>query len=344
VSRPGRPSPVAFAVVFAGVAGYVLLRAGLGVYPGIGIALDIANRLPSTPPFAPLAQSFQYAPLGPVLAWLLGATTAIRYEVLHAAVLAAGAGALGWIVATRWSPRTALVAATAFAASPAAVVLVAWTGSYDVFTFLLGSAIVVARRPAAAAAAGFVAAFAAFEQTVVSVVLLLGVAAVTGDRDRRRAYLGGLVGTVLGRVVLTGWLRANGITHDRSYWISFFGPSRFLHQFAHSLGWLLVTTLGGAVVVVVVALVWGVRSGCARAAWVGALALPLAPVALTEDQTRVYAMISWPIVLALVLAATPAFTPRRVRVVVPAALLLGLALPMFVWRGQLHLADHRVFG
>ncbi len=327
-----------------GVAAYVLLRAGVGVYPGIGVALDIANRLPSMPAFPPLAQSFQHAPLGPALARLLGATTSGRYQVLHAGLLVAGSAALGWVVATRWSPTVAVIAATAFAASPAAVVLTAWTGSYDVFTFLLGSAIVVARRPVAAAIAGFVASFAAFEQTIVSVVLLLGVAVVTGDRDRRGAYIGGVAGAVLGRIVLTVWLRAHGITHDRSYWISFFGPSYFLRQFVDSLGVLLLTTLGGAVVVVVAALAWGVRSGRSRAAWIGAFAVPLVPVALTEDQTRVYAMITWPIVLALVLAAAPAFTPRRVRVLVPAALLLGLALPMFVWRGDVHLADHYLFG
>ncbi len=329
---------------FLAVVAYVLLRAGAGVYPGIGVALDIADDLPSMTAFPPLAQSFQHAPLGPLLAWLLHATTSASYQVVHVTVLVAGTAALGWVVATRWSPRVALIAATAFAASPAAVVLMAWTGSYDVFTFVLGSAIVVARRPMTAAVFGFVAAFAAFEQTIVSVVLLLGVALVTGDRDRRRVYLGGVVGAVLGRIVLMVWLRANGITHDRSYWISHFGPSHFLHQFTDSLGVLLLTTLGGAVVVVVAALVWGVHSGWERAAWIAALALPLVPVALTEDQTRVYAMITWPIVLALVLAAAPAFTARRVRLLVPAALLLGLALPMFVWRGEIHLADHHLFG
>lgn len=343
-SQRDGPSPVAFAVTFLAVAVYVLLRAGAGTYPGIAVALDIANRFPSMPVFPALAQSFQHAPVGPALARLLGATTSTRYRLLHAGVLVAGSAALGWVVATRWSPRVALIAATAFAASPAAVVLTAWTGSYDVFTFLLGSAIVVARRPVAAAFAGFVAAFAGFEQTVISVVLLLGVAVVTDDRDRRRVYVGGLVGTVLGRIVLTAWLRAHGITHDRSYWISFFGPSYFLHQFVHSLGVFLLSALGGAIVVVVAALALGVRSGVSRAVWIGALAVPLVPVALTEDQTRVYAMITWPIVLALVLAAAPAFTPGRVRVLVPAALLLGLALPMFVWRGEVHLADHHLFG
>ena len=337
------PSPVAFAVGFLAVVAYVLLRAGVGVYPGIGVALDIADGCRRCPPFP-------RCPVVPARPARPGDGAAARchhvgpLSALHVSVLVAGTAALGWVVATRWSPRTALIAATAFAASPAAVVLTAWTGSYDVFTFLLGSAIVVARRPLAAAVAGFAASFAAFEQTIVSVVLLLGVAVVSGDHDRRSAYLGGVVGAVLGRIVLTMWLRAHGITHDRSYWISFFGPSHFLHQFTDSLGVLLLTALGGAVVLVVAALVWGVQQRLGRAAWIGALALPLVPVAFTEDQTRVYAMITWPIVFALVLAAAPAFTVRRVRLLVPAALLLGLALPMFVWRGEIHLAEHHLFG
>jgi len=91
-------------VTFLAVAVYVLLRAGAGVYPGIAVVLDIADRFPSMPAFPPLAQSFQHAPLGPALAWLFGATTSASYQVLHAGVLVAGAASLGWVVATRWSP------------------------------------------------------------------------------------------------------------------------------------------------------------------------------------------------------------------------------------------------
>ena len=94
-SRRSRPSPVTFAVGFLGVAAYVLLRAGVGVYPGIGVALDITNRLPSMPAFPPLAQSFQHAPLGPAMARLLGATTSARFQTLHVGVLVAGTAALG---------------------------------------------------------------------------------------------------------------------------------------------------------------------------------------------------------------------------------------------------------
>ena len=50
---------MAFALVFLGVVAYVLLRAGVGVYPGIDVALDIADDLPSMRVFPPLAQSFQ---------------------------------------------------------------------------------------------------------------------------------------------------------------------------------------------------------------------------------------------------------------------------------------------
>lgn len=313
---------------------YVMVRAGVGVYPGAGIALDIADAMPAMPAMAPLAQTFQHAPLGPLLARLLGATTPLRYQLLHAAVLVVGVAALGRVVVTRWSPQVALIAATTLAASPAVVVLAAWVGSYDAFTFLCGSAIVVTGRPKVAAVAGFVAAFAAFEQTLVSVGLLLGVAVVLGDRARRRVYLGGLAGTALGALALTAWLRASGVTHGRWYWIAHFGPTHFLHQFARSVPEFLATALGGAVVVVAVALATDVGDARARVAWVGALAVPLVPVALTEDQTRVYAMITWPVVLALVLRSAPAMPPRRVRVLVPVTLLVGLVLPMFVWRGE----------
>lgn len=325
------------------VVGYALLRCGFGAYPGTGIMLDITERLPSIEPLAPLAQTFQYSPIGPVLAFVVGAESRSAYLTLHAVVLVAGCSWLAWLIARRWSLPVAVFVAVAFVASQAGLVALAWMGSYDVYTLLLGSVVVVTTSNRVAAAAGFLAAFAVFEQVAISITLLVAVAHVVGD-VRRNRFLFGLAGALVGRVVLTVILRSNDVTHDRRRWLEEFGLGHFLEQFGDALPLLLLTAFGGAWVVVVACLRVGVVTWRARAAWIAALVLPLVPTAITEDQSRVYAIVTWPIVLALVVTTAPALTVRQMRSIGVGALVLGLAIPpVFLWRGDPTLADHHLW-
>ena len=325
------------------VVGYALVRCGFGAYPGTGIMLDITGRFPSIEPLAPLAQTFQYSPIGPVLAFVIGADGRSSYLALHAVVLVAGCVGLAWSIARRWSVPVAAFVVTAFVASQACLVALAWIGSYDVYTLLLGSVVVVTTSDRIAAAAGFIAAFAVFEQVAISLALLIAVAHVVGDARRNR-FVFGLAGAVAGRLVLTVVLRTNGVTHDRREWLEEFGLGHFLRQFGDAAPLLLLTAFGGAWVIVVACLRLGVATWRARAAWATALVLPLAPTAITEDQTRVYAVVTWPIVLALVVVAAPALSARQLRSIGIGALVLGLAIPpVFLWRGEPTLADHHLW-
>ena len=69
-----------------------------------------------------------------------------------------------------------------------------------------------------------------------------------------------------------------------------------------------------------------------------------AATAISEDQTRVYAVMTWPIVLALVTRAGPRLAHRHVTATACGALLLGLMLPaVFLWRGDAFLAEHHLW-
>jgi hypothetical protein len=339
----GAPRALLALAALVGAIGYVLVRCGFGPYPATGIMLDISSRLPTIEPLAPLAQTFQFSPLGPILAWLLGVDGAAAYQALHVLVLVAGAVALSTAIARRWSNDVAVLSAVAFVTSQAALVTVAWTGSYDVFTVLLASTVVVARSRPVVAAAAFVGAFAVFEQLAICLVLLLVVAVVSGDR-RRGAYAIGLTAAVAGRVVLTVVLAANDVTYDRRHWLEHFGTSHFLEQFRAAALILVATAFGGAWVIVVVCLRSGVATWRARLVWIAAFAAPLVPAAITEDQTRVYAVITWPLLLALTTSAGTRLAPRRIRATAAGALALGLLVPaVFLWRGDPFLADHHVW-
>ncbi len=325
------------------LVGYALARCGFGAYPGTGIMLDITERLPSIEPLAPLAQTFQFSPIGPVLAFTLGADTRTTYLALHAGVLVAGCSWLAWSIARRWSLSVAVFVGVVFVASQACLVALAWVGSYDVYTLLLGSVVVVTSSERVAAAAGFVAAFAVFEQVAISFALLVAVAHVVDD-PRRNRYLSGLAGAVIGRLVLTVVLRVNDVTHDRRRWLDEFGLAHFLEQFADAAPLLLLTAFGGTWVVVVACLRQGITTWRARAAWIVALVLPLVPTAITEDQTRVYTIVTWPIVLALVVTTVPSLTERQMRSIGVGALVLGLVIPpVFLWRGDPTLADYHLW-
>lgn len=325
------------------LAGYAVARSGFGAYPGTGIMLDITRRFPSIEPLAPLAQTFQHSPIGPVLAFLIGAESRSPYLALHAVVLVTGCIGLAWWIARRWSVAVAGFVGVAFVASQACLVALAWVGSYDVYTLLLGSVVVLTTSDRVAAAAGFLAAFAVFEQVAISFALLIAVAHVVGDARRNR-FVFGLVGAVAGRVVLSVVLRSNGVTHDRREWLEDFGLGHFLRQFGDAAPLLILTAFGGAWVIVVACLRLGVETWRARAAWATALVLPLAPTAITEDQSRVYAVVTWPIVLALVVVSVPALSARQMRSIAIGALVLGLAIPpVFLWRGEPTLADHHLW-
>jgi hypothetical protein len=339
LTRPARTIRGTFVV--AATLAYVVVRCGIGSYPSLPVELDISRALPDVLDLPAHRQYLHYSPAGPVLARLAGLDTPFAFQVLHAVVFVLAASVVIMIVARRYSGAVASIVVVAFVTSQTVLVLFAWVGSYDVFTWLVGTAIVLTRTSRQSAVAGFLAAFGTFEQTAISVVLL---AALTATRKpvRENQYLPAFGGLLLGRLVLTVALRLNGVEHDRSYWLFHYGPSKFVDQFTDALPLFLLTAFGGAWVVLI-ACVLKLERRWERTAWISAMVLAVVPSALGEDQTRVYANITWPLLFALILLAGPMFSRAEIARTNGLALVAGIAIPpIFLWAGEAYVADHHL--
>lgn len=327
------------------VAGLVVLswRAGWGSFPDSQwLATEIVPALPSLPRIDPLAQYSLYSPIGSFLAAIVGAHTETAFDVVHVVVMIAFAGAVGVLVVRRAGWTAAGLVGATFVGSQTGVVLLSWIGSYDVFTVGLTSLLVVTRDRRLAAALGFVVAFAGFEQGAFVLVALFVLALVgvgVGDGSRNRLVWAG-VGLLLGRVALGVWLRANDVTHGRDWFLRQFGVGHFLEQFVHGLPWLLVSGLGAALLTVVVAVVH-LPTRRARIVTVVVLLVALVPVALSLDQTRVLAVLTWPVLMALALDHARRDTSVSVRRLSMGTLGLAALVPgIVVWEGRAQLSTH----
>lgn len=315
-------------------------RAGWGPFPDARwLATQIVPALPSVPPLAPLDQFTLSSPLGAFLAALVRAHDETSFELLHLAVMIGFAVGIGVLLVRRHGWTVAALVGSVFVGSQTSVVLLSWIGSYDVFTVGLTSLLVIVRDRRIAAGAGFLLAFSGFEQSVFVLLALLAVSSVGIGRDRGR-LAGAAIGLAVGKVALEVWLRANDVTRGRFWFLQHTGASHVLLQFVQSLPWLVVTGLGASVVAVVVAL-RSLSGGRARLTVVGVLVAALVPVALSLDQTRVLAILTWPVVMALVLDHAERVAPEAVARLSRWVLALAAIVPgIVVWEGRAQLSAH----
>lgn len=306
------------------------------------LATTIVPSLPSVPPSAPLDQFTLHSPLGPSLVAFLQLRGTAAFVVVHLVVLVLLVIVVGVLVVRRHGGMAAGLTGAAFVGSSTAVVLLAWVGSYDVFTVGFLSVLVVARDRRLAAATGFLLAFAAFEQSVFVIAALAALSVVGIGAERLRlAWAAGAL--VLGRAVLEVWLRANDVTHGRGWFLRETGVSHLLGQFVDALPWLVVTGFGATLLPVVVA-VAGLPSVRARVVVVAVLLAALVPTALSLDQTRVFAILTWPVVMALVLDHADRNAPTSIRRLATATLILAAIVPgIVVWEGRAQLATHHLW-
>lgn len=318
-------------------------RAGWGVFPDADwLATRIVPALPSLPPLAPMEQYSMYSPIGSFVVALLPVRGAVGFELVHLGVLAVFVVALGVLVVRRHGWTTAGLVGAGFVGSQTAVVLLAWIGSYDVFTVGLTSGLVVVRDRRIAALLGGAAALAGFEQTafVLFALLALSFVGIGGPRVR---LAWAAIGLVIGRIALEVWVRANGVTHGRVWFLRETGVGHVLGQFGRSLPWLLLGGLGATVVAVVVAVI-ELPSVRGRIVVVGVLAAALVPTALALDQTRVFSILTWPVVLALLLDLADRADPPQVRRLAMATLAVAAVVPgIVVWEGRAQLSAHNLW-
>ena len=315
-------------------------RAGWGSFPDSRwLATEIVPALPSIPTLDPLAQYSLSSPLGAFLAAIAHADTSTAFELLHLVAMAVLALVVATMVVRKHGWTASALVGAAFVGSQTGVVLLAWIGSYDVFTVGLLSLLVVVSDRRVAAVLGLALAFSAFEQSAI-VLLALFVLALVGIGGTRARLAWAAGGLVLGRIVLEVWLRSNDVTHGRWWFLRQIGIGHVLRLFGHGLPWLLVTGLGATVVAVVVAIA-ALPSRRSRAVVVGVLLAALVPTALSLDETRVFAVLTWPVVMALLLDHAGRVDASAVRRLAGWTLALAAIVPgLFVWEGRAQLANH----
>jgi hypothetical protein len=314
-----------------------LFRNGFGVQDNRGFfAVRYVDALPGVPPLQPLSRWALWSPLGPIVARVAGLHSVSGFVALHVAAVIAGLVVLCIAVRNQYGSVAMRVGLLAFVALPISVVLQSWFGSYDAWTFLLSTTIVVTRSWKLAAVAGFALALANFEQGAV-ILVLLGVIATFGLYGSMRRTACAMAGLLAGRIALGIWLAHNGIHSGRLDYQRHYGLDYFITTAARSWFLLLLSLLAVAVLLVGNVYTGGSRQ---RVAMVIVLLAAIGPAFLAADETRVYALTTWPALLALLLGASVR-TPDRLRRAITPTIALALLVPgFFVWDGHPYLADY----
>ena len=317
-------------------------RAGFGVYPDAQfLATKLVPALPSLPHVAPLDQYLLGSPIGAIVAAIFNATTERSFELVHVVVFIGFVIGIAVLLCRKFGVRAAALVGAGFIGSQTSVILMAWIGSYDVFTVGLSSLLLLVRSRWAALVIGFLLTFAAFEQGLI-ILLLLGVLALLGMIEHKVNLLWAAGGLVVGRLLQQIWLSANHVTEGRSSFLQQQGVHVFLDQFWKGLPWLLPTCLGVTIVAVAVAISseQGWRN---RIVVVSLFIACFVPVAVSFDQSRIYAILTWPMVMVLLLRYSKRAEDRDVERLSMLTLGLAAIVPgIFVWTGKAQLAKHHL--
>jgi hypothetical protein len=359
---------ISFGKFVALVLIFAILRNGLFFVPNIQVVWRISQEptLPEGGRARTVLQKYadpQYlltSYVGPLLAWKLHATGHyVTFALLHLAVLVLFFPFIMWQAHRRFGDSFARYFGIAFAVLPVSTTVFTWLGNSDVFTFLLASTIFLGTCPSARGRlnlvvelffgillfpAGFLLGVNHFEQGVFLVAFTtLAQWIVSGPvaiRPPWRIVWAGL-GLLFGKWWLHHWFAQHDIhlSYDRFYWVTKTGLSGFAQLFLvnlHPLLFSLFNVFWGAVLLlgVVIATKYSGRLMCLAFLFF----LALASASVTLDTTRVYALLSWPVVLAFILLAfnvDAAYNPTN-RKIMTAMLAFGLVVPpLMVWQGTI---------
>lgn len=295
-----------------------LVHNGLWATPNLGFMAHIAQN-PGTNPF-PVSLPGDYLLTSvsmPSVAAILGQTEPHEVARLHLIVLLlAWAGVVG-LARHRFGHRVALNLTVLLAASPVVTVSMQWLGQPDPVTAMCGVAMVLVRRRWAVVAFGVLAGLTHPEQAIFMASVAGAMRALLpseAKEDTTRQWLSctaisiaaAIGGVLIGRFVTQLWFWVTDITINvpRSEYIDSGIATFWDHhtQAPGALGWSLWGPLWLVILAVIVLgvsrhLTKGPSEQTRRAAWgMSALALvALLPVFLTLDETRVYAVLTAPI-------------------------------------------------
>jgi len=326
-----------------------LVHNGLWATPNLAAMSRIADNLGGNPFDAGVGPDYLLGSVSlPVLARLTNQTAPHHYARLHLLVLLVATAAVTALAKRRIGYRAARNLTVLVAVSPAMTVSMHWLGQPDPLTMALGMGMVLVRRRETAFVLAVIAGLTHPEQAIFMALVAAGVRPMLEEsrngeppawiEQLRSTALGGLWsvgGVILGRAITEVYFQlADIVVHrPRTEYLTF-GIRRFFDFHTQQPLGLLYTLWGPLWLVIATVAVVRIarrgRDGVAARRWMtfGVLAvLALVPVAVTLDETRVYAVITAPLLVGAAVALDREFGRSRDRLVsVSAAALLAIAL------------------
>jgi hypothetical protein len=277
------------------------------------------------------------SPVGPALAHLLRCRSSNAYAALHLGLVVVATVALIAIVRRRFGDAAATLAVVALFASPLANVLLTWLGQPDPIVLGLGAVAAMTTPPAAIGAAAFALGVVHTEQAIAIVVLLLLVRSAVGDLRRSQAT-SLAVGVVSGAAVVAVFKQHYGIDASRLAYAQDIGLGEFTRNFLTMWHLVLVASFGATWALVLMLgrrLDRRQRLSC-TAAFVAALTMAF----FTLDTTRVFALVTFPVVLVLIGHAVRTLPRQTLDRVLAIVLVAGALYPhIVVWEGHSYVSS-----
>ncbi|MEA3020355.1 MAG: hypothetical protein QOI47_1879 [Actinomycetota bacterium] len=328
--------PVAVLALACGL--WIALTDRVAETPHISTWVRVARAFPHSAHLPRSGTYIESSPLGPAIAHALGADrTSSAYASLHLVIVIVCVAIAVLAVARRFGAMAGRLSVAAIFASPLSNLLLTWLGQPDPMTLAGGVLAAVSTSPALLFAAAAIVAFNHQEQAVVMLAGVLVVRHTVGDlRVRQGAAV--IAGIVVGAIGIALFKWHFGIEGSRFAAAGRHGPADLLRDFGATWPVVLLASFGATWLIVV-----GLgRHLPARGRLVlGTVIAGMMVISIfTLDTTRVFSIVSMPVVIVLIgYASTTVSRPALERILL-VAVAAGLLYPhVVVWEGNIYVSS-----
>ena len=280
--------------------------------------------------------------LGPVLAHVLGLTDRpIAFGALNLAIAVAAFIGCGMAIERRFGKEYCVLYGLLFAAAPISNPLFNWLGYADAVTFAMFTAIVISRAPWVCFLLAIAMAWNHFEQSLAFLAIYVLFAHTAGFLKQEQSKLLAVgAAIVLTKTALTLYFTHAGMELQMSrFSYSVDHPDRLRHLLINFLSNPLVlawSLFSGAWLYIWTFFREGSAAANVKKAALLSLLVCLVPVFVVADATRVFAMLSWPVLLLTILKPVPAWWATCRKAVFSSMCIAALIPQIIVWDGWIY--------
>jgi hypothetical protein len=323
--------------VLAGLLLLVIVKDGVSHTPNIYTWVVIAQAFPAQPHLPAIGRYLLSSPIGPATAHVLGLDTPFTFIVLHVAVAVTGGTILVVGLLHRGGRQAAGLGAVLFLASPLSDVLLSGIGMQDAWLFAAFCALVLFDRPVVLGIAAAIAALAHPDMALLTVAAIAALRLVDPRGSRPFHQVAAMsAGVVIGALGTFTWeVHAGGGALPDGSFIGQYGLGAIAGDWLHAAAAWTWSAFGAAwlFVFVVAHSTWHRRAGIVTLI---AVAVSTAMSVITLDETRIFALLTWPLLLWWLRRAVHLLPASRLRLLVAALFVLALSVPnVVVWMGHL---------